>query len=732
MSNRLDFRSNLNIASFAIVSGTREISETLAMAAFLFAGSLSSGYELAGILFLCGSIVIRLAVGFFSRLPNAVGGPQEIGMAVIASILASLPATATTDASIATALAVCGASSILTGAVFLLVGELRLAHFARLLPYPVLAGFLAGSGWVLFSGGFTMVLGNPPALTVENLGAIADWAGDGARLAVLIPALVLALAIHLVVMRWTQATLAVMILATILFYVGLASFSISIDSARSLGWLPVMPSSSNETALATNILKLIDWTFVLTATPQMLAAAGLSTLGMLLTTSGLSLSSRTDVDVNHELRGTGLANIALGLFGGLAGYVTVGTTVLASRFGVSRLAASVPGALVLLVGVIFAGPIVSYMPNFLISGIIIYAGFDLLLEWVYASRRRLPLVEWCLILLILCVVIFSGILSGIIAGIGLSMVMFVYTYARLPVVRTHGSVRELRSNVERSPEHNELIGRHGETAEIFALQGYLFFATAKVIVDQVRQRAENAKNSSLRYVVMDFSHVSGCDSAAVSAFVSVLNLASKHEFKLLFAGLPEPIRLLFERAQTIFIDENLVRDFSDLDHAIEFCEESIIAEKAMTHTAACSEALSYLQSAIGEHEDLEKLSTLFTKLELKKDDYLIHRGETADDVYIILSGRVRVQITLADGRLLRLRTMTSGAIVGDIAFYTQQRRTADVILDEDAIVLRISSADLHNFEKTNGSLASKVHRLFARTLAEKLILANTAIQLAKS
>lgn len=731
MGNSFNFRAQLNALSFAVVSGTREISETLAVAAFLFAGSLSAGYELAGTLFLLGAVIIRLAVGFFSRLPHAVGGPQDVSIAIIATILTGLPATMGADGLIATAIAVCGATSVLTGVVFLVVGELRLAHLARILPYPVLAGFLAGSGWVLFAGGFTMALGPVPDVMTGGLHALLSWGADWHKLCVLVPALALALAIHVAITKWAQATLMLMVAATVIFYGLLSVLSISIDTARSWAWLPAQTSHSVLPELKLHLLSVIDWGFVVSAIPLMLTAAGLSTIGMLLTTSGLSLSSRADVNPNLELRGQGIANVVIGLLGGLAGFVTVGNTMLATRFGVSRVASGVLGALVLLVGLVFAGPIVSYMPNFLIVGIIMYAGFDMLLEWLYVSMRRLPFVEWCIILLIVLFVIFDGILDAILAGIGLSVVIFVYNYAKLPVIRTHGSVRDMRSNVERSPESNRLLSQHGDEAVIFALQGYLFFATAKIVVDQVRERAESKQDNKLRYVVMDFAKVSGLDSAAVTAFSSILNVASKNGFVVLFAGLSEPMRLMFERSQSIFTNTELVREFPDLDHAIEYCEESIISGDALRHEDSGQDAVSYFRSVIGDHQDLESVSGRFETERMKKGDYLIRRGEAADDIFVILAGRVRVQISLPDGRILRLRTMTSGAVVGDIAFYTNQRRTADVILEEDSIIMRVSSAQLQEIEKVNGALAGKIHRFFARTLAEKLVVANNAIQLSQ-
>ena len=75
--------------------------------------------------------------------------------------------------------------------------------------------------------------------------------------------------------------------------------------------------------------------------------------------------------------------------------------------------------------------------------------------------------------------------------------------------------------------------------------------------------------------------------------------------------------------------------------------------------------------------------------------------------------------------------MTPGAIVGDIALYTGQRRTADVVIEEDTTVLCLSAAVLAEIETSYGNLAAAIHRVFARTLAEKLVLANNAIRLAQ-
>ena len=87
-----------------------------------------------------------------------------------------------------------------------------------------------------------------------------------------------------------------------------------------------------------------------------------------------------------------------------------------------------------------------------------------------------------------------------------------------------------------------------------------------------------------------------------------------------------------------------------------------------------------------------------TLLSLEPEDVLIRAGEDADDVYFVADGRVRVQLTMPNGRVLRLRTMTGGAIVGEIALYRHKKRTADVIVETPSEIFRLSATDLTRLE----------------------------------
>ena len=64
--------------------------------------------------------------------------------------------------------------------------------------------------------------------------------------------------------------------------------------------------------------------------------------------------------------------------------------------------------------------------------------------------------------------------------------------------------------------------------------------------------------------------------------------------------------------------------------------------------------------------------------------------------------------------------MRSGVVVGEVAFFTGDPRTADVVAETPSVVLRLSRASMEQIEAVDPELATALHRWLARTLAERL------------
>ncbi|SOD93522.1 SLC26A/SulP transporter family protein [Caenispirillum bisanense] len=721
-------RRHLGSLAAGVTAGMDNLGAGVAFAALLFPGALAAGLGMGVGVMLLSAALLSIVIAWRSSHAGTVALVQETGIAVLvasmAGLLAGLEGRPVEDR-IATVFAILGASTVVTGALFVLFGRLRLGTLVRFLPYPVVAGFLAGSGWLLIEGALIMVAGE------HQLSAMAAALDRPLVLGALAPAVLVAVVMAVSLHRSSHPlTMSTVLLGSgAAFYLVLAAAGIAVEDARLWHWLPDVPA---EAAVALPsplwIAAHADWGTVLQAAPAMAAVAVLNIIGLLLSTSGLEAASGREIDANAELRASGLANLLVGGLGGPAGYTGLGMTLLAAKMGATGRGAGMAAGLILLVGLGFAGVLASAMPTFLAAGLMVFLGGELLYQWAMATRRQLPRAEWLIVLAILAAIAALGFLSGLVLGLAFSVVMFVYNYARLPVVRLVADGRQLRSGVDRSPDAVHALDRQGEQVHVLRLQGYLFFGTMEQVVARVRERIAQPDAPPLRFLILDLAAVSGMDSAATSGFLKIRGMVAHAGAPLVFCALPPGMAEALARSGlTVDADATAV-SAADLDHALERCEEELLATENLL--SGSDDVTHHLEAILGPHPRLVDLAAAMRRLRLSAGTTLIRSGDPADDVFLVSNGRVRVQVTLADGRVLRLRTMTAGAVVGEVGLCLTGTRTADVVVEGAATVFRLYRSDLERLEQEDGELAVLFHRLLTVTLAEKLVLANRLVQLA--
>jgi SulP family sulfate permease len=108
------------------------------------------------------------------------------------------------------------------------------------------------------------------------------------------------------------------------------------------------------------------------------------------------------------------------------------------------------------------------------------------------------------------------------------------------------------------------------------------------------------------------------------------------------------------------------------------------------------------------------------RLELSDGTVLIRQGESPDDVYVLVSGRLRVETVTDRGTRMRLRTLRPGVVVGEVAVYSGAPRTADVVAEGPSVVLRLGDGSIERIEAEDPQLAAALHRWLASTLAERV------------
>ncbi|HRO23393.1 MAG TPA: cyclic nucleotide-binding protein, partial [Promineifilum sp.] len=99
------------------------------------------------------------------------------------------------------------------------------------------------------------------------------------------------------------------------------------------------------------------------------------------------------------------------------------------------------------------------------------------------ARKRLPLPDYLVILLILIIIAAVGFLEGVLVGIIVTVVMFVVNYSRTSVVKHELNGTTFRSRVTRNLDDRAVLDALGDQAYILQLQGFVFFGTANGLLE---------------------------------------------------------------------------------------------------------------------------------------------------------------------------------------------------------------------------------------------------------
>jgi CRP-like cAMP-binding protein len=118
--------------------------------------------------------------------------------------------------------------------------------------------------------------------------------------------------------------------------------------------------------------------------------------------------------------------------------------------------------------------------------------------------------------------------------------------------------------------------------------------------------------------------------------------------------------------------------------------------------------------------EARKLVLLGGLLRLRPGDYLVRKGETGNELYMVVSGRLRVFDVDAQGREVTFRELGSTAVIGEVAVLGDGVRSAHVITEVECEVLVLSDSALERIRRRFPFTAAKLYRNIAGVLSERL------------
>jgi sulfate permease, SulP family len=695
------------VVAGAVIGGV-EVVLAVSFAAVVFGGYLVN-YLANGIgLYLIAATVTLAIFAWRGGSRGIVGSVQDACAAVLGVVAINLVAVAKTSfdrvflSVIATTLVV----TLLTGIAFLVLGRFRLGNLVRFVPYPVVGGFLAGTGWLLIKAGIGVAASKTLSMEAFARGDFFHWFEIVRWVPALGFGIVLVMATRVV--RRPLVFPLVLALGFVVFILGMLVTRSSVNDALNGGWM-LGPFESGRLIQPWTLRALTgaDWVAVGAQTVGILTAVFVAVVACLFNVSGIELMLRTDLDSNRELRDVGLVNVVSSLVGGIPGYHAISLTSLAERLNVSARSAGLVAAVVPVTAVALGPRVVAMIPRMIVGGVLVFVGLSFIVEWVVDIRRSLPVPEFLIVLAILGMVVWKGLLPGVELGLVLAVALFAVNYSRIELVRDAEFGLTYRSNVDRPAAERAALSEQAAQVHILRVNGFVFFGTASGLLERIRARVQRR---SLRFLVIDLGRVTGMDSSAVLSFRKVRQLAEANGFEVVFCGVSDPVMLPLRRGGVVAAD-GTVRFEPDLDRALQRCEDGLLATEGLTvaeHGDGRSDGLPTGLSAYAEQRTLEIGAPL------------LRQGDPPDDVFVLQSGRLTVEVTTPEGKRIRLRSVLPGVVVGEVAMYTGTPRTADVVAETPSVVLRLSRDAIERLEARDPELAAAVHRWLATTLAERL------------
>ncbi len=662
--------------------------------------------------------ISSLSITLFSENKGILAGLQDTPLVVMATSISAIGASlASSETAIPTILVLVTLTTVLNGIGLILLGKFKLGILARYLPYPVIGGFMAGTGIMLILGGIeTMIDYNLSASKLVEL-------FTGAQLELWVPGFLFGILLFIGT-RSIQHSLALpgLLFAEGLFFYLLLLFSdLNTQHAADVGFLlGDMTEAAGWPFVNSSNFFSARWDLIREQMGNIGAVLIITPITLLLNLSGIEMSDRKDMDLNLELQAAGKMNILSALAGGMIGFHSLGTTSLGRHMTTTRtrLLGLIVGIMPLLI-LFFGRDLLFYVPKAMLGGLLIFQGFIFLYNWLIKKWRSLPLVDYGVITIIGLTIMTTNFMSGIVLGFVVMMFTFVISYSQTDIFYRKLSGAELTSNVLRSSRERKKLVRLGWHSHILELNGFIFFGTANAILNELQSRLR--ATLPLQHLIIDFRRVTGVDSSAAFCFTRILYLADSLNFTVILSSLSPQLKQQMLH-NGIHPNDHSLRFVSDLDRALSWCEDALLQSDKKQKDGL---ALPLQLFAKGfKREQIRLLRSYLQRSTLSAKELLIRQGEASDSVYFVESGQISIYIQTGNQYPIRLQTICIGTMIGEIGYCLNIPRTATIVADTNTVVYRLTKDAMEAIKREEPHLAESIQKLMLRVIAERLITAN--------
>ncbi len=409
------------------------------------------------------------------------------------------------------------ATVVLMGVIQIGVGLLRLGKFIRMVPHPVMLGFVNGLAIVIF-------LAQLKAFQVTDETGASHWM-QGQALWLMLGLVALTMAIIQFLPKLTTAVpsslAAIVVVSLLVMGLGLDTKTVG-DIASIAGGLPEFHIP----------LVPFNWETLKIILPYALILAAIGLIESLLTLTLIDELTETRGRGNKECIAQGSANVATGLFGGMGGCAMIGQSLININSGGRGRLSGITAALALLAFILFAHDLIEDIPLAALVGVMFVVVIGTF-EWSsFRILKKIPRTDAFVLVLVSAVTVATDLAIAVIVGVIVSALAFAWEHAKRIDVKTH---------------FNAMGGK------VYELEGPLFFASVRNFQDLFDPRNDPDD------VVLDFKNARVADHSAIEAIDTLAERYLKAGKRLHLRHLSPECRLLLEKAGDL-VEVNVIED----------------------------------------------------------------------------------------------------------------------------------------------------------------------------
>jgi len=408
------------------------------------------------------------------------------------------------------------ATVVLTGLIQITAGLLRLGKFIRIVPHPVMLGFVNGLAIVIF-------LAQIQHFQVDVNGSKEWISGQPAMIFVGLIILTIAI-IHFLPKLTTMIPSSLAAIVTVsLLVVGLDIDTNTVGDLASIkGGLPQFHLPEVDFSYKTLVI-IFPYAFIL-------AAIGL--IESLLTLTLIDEVTNTRGKGNRECIGQGIANTATGFFGGMGGCAMIGQSMINVNSGGHQRLSGISAALFLLAFILFASNLIEQIPMAALVGVMFIVVFSTF-EW--SSIRifnKIPHHDAFVLVLVSAVTVATDLAIAVVVGVIVSALVFAWEHAKHINVHTY-------------------IDKNN--SKVYELNGPLFFGSVKNFSDLFTPEDDPDD------VIIEFKNSRVADHSAIEAIDSLADRYIRAGKQLHLRHLSPECTQLLNRAGNL-VEVNLLED----------------------------------------------------------------------------------------------------------------------------------------------------------------------------